>query len=297
MPTQPDMRPHRDSWPPTVVRLGSSSSSKRSSPGTRPDDDGPRPLLEDIDDNPLTYFLTPPPPGPDDMDVDMADEDMDFDAGIEDAARPREPVRSVSPSSLSGLSKPRRTASPDFDSDGLTTDEDDDEEDYIHFFSPAGPSRLAALRNIGIDGLRLRSQSPPVLFPAGSSPRSHARPPLSSSSRPGRGLLSPAWSYPGPSPVSSLSSSPPSSPPGRGRSHVAHPRFGHAQPRSSSARARAGRLWREPSPDVWSIEEETEEEMVRSEGGGVMLDVDGRAVEKTAAKPKKRVRFVLPDGE
>ncbi|UNI22385.1 hypothetical protein JDV02_008277 [Purpureocillium takamizusanense] len=316
MPTQPEVWPHRDSWPPTLVRLGSSSSSKkRASSGPRRDDDEPRPLLEDIDDNPLTYFLTPPPPGitedDDDMDVHMtADEDLDFDAGIEDAAHPREPVRSVSPSSLSGLRsnnssssnqlfKPRRTGSPDLDSDGLTTDEDDEDEDYIHFFSPGGPSRLAALRNIGIDGLRLRSQSPPVLSHTGgpsSPPRSGLfRPPLSSSTRPGRGLLSPAWSYPSPalpSPSLSLYASPSSSPPPlRGRSHVARPRFG--QQRSASARARpGGRLWREPSPDVWSIEEETEEEMARSEGGG-----GDDAVKKTAAKPKKRVRFVLPDAE
>ena len=331
MPTQPEVWPQRDSWPPTLVRLGSSSSSskskKRTASGSRPrDDDEPRPLLADIDDNPLTYFLTPPPSGAADMDVDMPDDDgdLDFDAGIEDAAHPREPVRSVSPSSLSGLSssnnysfsKPRRTGSPDLmvDSDGLTTDEDDeDAEDYIHFFSPSGPSRLAALRNIGIDGLRLRSQSPPVFSSHGgagfgfspssspSPPRSGLfLPPLSSSTRPGRGLLSPAWSYPSPAFPSpgSLSLSPSSSPPPlRGRSHVSRPRFGGQQQRSSSARARAGgRLWREPSPDVWSIEEETEEEMARSEGGGGGVMLNGE-VEKTAAKPKKRVRFVLPDAD
>jgi len=103
MPTQPEVWPQRDSWPPTLVRLGSSSSSskskKRTASGSRPrDDDEPRPLLADIDDNPLTYFLTPPPSGAADMDVDMPDDDgdLDFDAGIEDAAHPREPVRSVS---------------------------------------------------------------------------------------------------------------------------------------------------------------------------------------------------------
>jgi hypothetical protein len=49
---------------------------------------------------------------------------------------------------------------------------------------------------------------------------------------------------------------------------------------------RENHLWREPSPDVWSIEEETEEELM-SDGG----------VDIKAAKPKKKVRFVLPDRE
>ncbi|KAL3956671.1 hypothetical protein ACCO45_009517 [Purpureocillium lilacinum] len=330
MPTQPEVWPQRDSWPPTLVRLGSSSSSskskKRTASGSRPrDDDEPRPLLADIDDNPLTYFLTPPPSGAADMDVDMPDDDgdLDFDAGIEDAAHPREPVRSVSPSSLSGLSnsnnysfsKPRRTGSPDLmvDSDGLTTDEDDeDAEDYIHFFSPSGPSRLAALRNIGIDGLRLRSQSPPVFsshggagsgFSPSSSPprraaassghRSAAARVQGEASCPRRGRTRRPRSRPlGPSPCPRRRR--------RRRCGAGRTYRGRGSGASSSAARLPGRgpgtPLEEPSPDVWSIEEETEEEMARSEGGGGGVMLNGE-VEKTAAKPKKRVRFVLPDAD
>jgi hypothetical protein len=67
-------------------------------------------------------------------------------------------------------------------------------------------------------------------------------------------------------------------------------------------------LWREPSPDVWSIEEETEEEL-NSETGSPIAGSDrgdylgakekthktlDEIVDVSAAKPKKKVRFLLP---
>jgi hypothetical protein len=59
--------------------------------------------------------------------------------------------------------------------------------------------------------------------------------------------------------------------------------------------------WREPSPDVWSIEEEPENELHSEMEGSSFIEegvagVDGktRAVDIPAAKPKKKVRFVLP---
>ncbi|KAL7922144.1 hypothetical protein ACQKWADRAFT_313356 [Trichoderma austrokoningii] len=243
----------RESWPPTQIRLTPTNMSfkKRSS-------FEPRPLLEDIDDDPLTYFLTPITPEDDEddemmMDLDLDVDMMDFDAGIEDASQPREAVRSVSPSSLEGLRKPdaNRPATPESDSDALTTD-DDDEEEYIRF-SPASPSSmLSPLRDLAIDGLRFRTKTPVFGLTANA-------------------LLSPN-SFPAPTSR------------GRGRTDSrASPRL---QTRSLSARVRENHLWREPSPDVWSIEEETEEELM-SDGG----------VDITAAKPKKRVRFVLPNHE
>ncbi|ODA78963.1 hypothetical protein RJ55_04553 [Drechmeria coniospora] len=234
MSTKSKSWPCRDSWPPTQVRLVPSTSRKHrgSSRSTH--------ALEDIDDNPLTYFLTPTPTN----DGEAADDDMDFDAGIEDAhSGSRELVRSVSPSTLDGFGKPdARAASPDLDSDGLTTDDDDDgddgEEEYIRF-TPGGSSRLSSLRNMAIDGLKVRTRSPDLGGSAASFP-------------------SPSWA--------------------RGR---------------SSARPRPSRLWREPSPDVWSIEEETEEEMM-GEKGASATEKEAAAVQEMAAKPKKRVRFLLP---
>ena len=56
---------------------------------------------------------------------------------------------------------------------------------------------------------------------------------------------------------------------------------------------RSPRAWREPSPDVWDIQEETEEEVRR--------EMEKRGVEREVERKRrgggKRVRFVLPDRE
>ncbi|KAH6603298.1 hypothetical protein Trco_008073 [Trichoderma cornu-damae] len=246
MPMESAFASRRGSWPPTQLRLTPAMSIKKRS-GIEP-----RPLLEDIDENPLTYFLTPI--SADDEDDEMMDLDvdmMDFDAGIEDASQPRETVRSVSPSSLEGLCKPdgARPASPDFDSDALTTDDED--EEYMRFSPTPSSSMLSPLRDLAVDGLCFRAKSP----------------------------------------VFGLTANPPGSVPapgrrGRGRGRTNSRGASRQQTRSLSARVRENHLWREPSPDVWSIEEETEEEMMSDAG-----------VDAKAAKPKKKVRFVLPDEE
>jgi len=245
MPTESEMRSRRDSWPPTQVRLEQPDPKQ---------DTEPRPLLDRIEDDPLTYFLTPASP------QEFEEDDycpMDLDAGIEDPNHPQEMVRSVSPSSLEGLRKPDhdRPSSPECDSDMTSPDEDDDEE-YIRFST--NNSRLTSSRDLDVDN---RARSP--LF-----------------GRSTNALLSPA-SFPAPS-----------------RSSYAAAAGRRGRPRSLSVRRRPSHLWREPSPDVWSIEEETEEEL--SEMGNSMdvttSDREDGAVErrKKAAKPRKRVRFVLP---
>lgn len=238
------MSSRRDSWPPTQVRLVRTGSNKAD----------PRPLLDDIDQDPLTYFLTPAP-GDEDDDLDN---EFDFDAGIEDTAHPREMIRSVSPSSLEGLRKPGSgAASPDFDSDGITSDEDDNEE-YIRFSPPS--SNLFLFPNHTLEELGVRSRSP-VFSTTGS------------------GFLSPA--------------SFPASPP-RGRSRFT-PRRGLT--RTNSSRARYGHLWREPSPDVWSIEEETEEQIQSTKDEDKALEVKQELPRPRPNKPKKKVRFILPARE
>ncbi|KAK3327956.1 hypothetical protein B0T19DRAFT_423241 [Cercophora scortea] len=68
----------------------------------------------------------------------------------------------------------------------------------------------------------------------------------------------------------------------------------------SSAR-RSPHSWREPSPDVWSIEEEMEDGVDEGMQGNTFEEehepgrvMGTRAIKIRAAKPKKRVRFVLP---
>ncbi|EHK15201.1 uncharacterized protein TRIVIDRAFT_51356 [Trichoderma virens Gv29-8] len=250
MPMESIFSSRRESWPPTQLRLTPAMSIKKRSGIEHLE---PRPLLEDIDDNPLTYFLTPIPAEDEDDEMDLDVDMMDFDAGIEDASQPREAVRSVSPSSLEGLRKPdsTRPASPDFDSDALTTDDDDDEE-YIRFSPTSSSFSLSPLRDLAIDGLRFRAKSPVFGLSANA-------------------LLSPN-SVPAPG--------------RRGRGRTNSRGSTRQQTRSLSVRARDDHLWREPSPDVWSIEEETEEELMSDAG-----------VDNKAAKPKKKVRFVLPDKE
>ncbi|KAK1969753.1 hypothetical protein LZ32DRAFT_625414 [Colletotrichum eremochloae] len=248
MPQTPISPPWRDSWPPTLVRLAPTTPKEY-------------PSLDDIDEDPLTYFLTPAPDLEDhDEDVNM----MNFDAGIEDNS-PREIVRSVSPSTLDGLSKAkggRKSPPVPGLSDLATPDTDEEEEDYIRF-APQGFTVPFSLRDFAIDGVKskVRSKSSGALL----SPSSFS---------PGRGK---ATVRPG----------------GRGRQRSVS--FRHQRPQH---------VWREPSPDVWSIEEETEEELVSEMGSstdavsdiGDMEDVLETRMNKDveAAKPRKKVRFLLP---
>ncbi|KAG9497717.1 hypothetical protein J7337_010588 [Fusarium musae] len=262
MPTESEMRSRRDSWPPTQMRLKPTLSTKNR----------PLPSLDDIDDDPLTYFLTPAPLLDGD---DMDDVLLDFDAGIEDASSPRPFVRSVSPSTLDGLRKPGlRPMSPGTSSEisesNNEDDYDDDDEDYVSF-SPSKHGGLLSLRDL------FANSRPPV------RPKSPAFNQSTNNS-----LLSPT----------ALSSSPKLR--GRSRGRGRH----GASSRGHSATRRPGQLWREPSPDVWSIEEETEEEMMSEVGSSVGAQSDTSDDEAESkrrkgkkAKSNKKVRFVLPAQE
>jgi len=227
--------------------------------------------LSKVDEDPLTYFLTPAPAADDDdMDVDF---DMVFDAGIEDSKHPPPIVRSISPSNLEGLTRrasprlltPPRTPpsrlSPDLGMSASTAEEDgDDQEDYIHFT----PSN-----RFGI-GLPFSLRE----LPEGRGAR-HATSP--------RSPLSPATA----SPV-------------RGRTtHYFAPRSA-VRPllmRSFSGSRSPLHSWREPSPDVWSIQEETEEALDADSAGRMLSsgteNQTTKPIDIPAARPKKRVRFNL----
>lgn len=273
--------PHRTgwhSWPPTQVRLHPSIEQDDAEIGDLD--------LSYIDDDPLNFFLTTAPLSEDD-DIDM----MDFDAGIEDAKRPAPIVRSVSPSSLdSGLSRlplcpptpPRGPGSPfsEPDVDMAPTPEDNDSEEYLGFGSSP----------------ESQSFSSPLSLKDFANARTKAR--KHKESKTATVLLSPM-----PLHISCPTAT------GRGRlTHRPSPRPLSARSlrgvtRSSSARS-SPHAWREPSPDVWAIEEETEEELNSEMGNSSMVGENKGQVNQTTqaidvptAKSKKKVRFVLPGRE
>lgn len=258
MPAPTTPRSWRDSWPPTQMRLHRSIEPEDTKMDEEPD-------LSFIDDDPLTFFLEPAPlldGGESEEDIDM----MDFDAGIEDVKHPPPIVRSVSPSSLEGLGRPPvrpptppRSPPSRNSPEVATPDYEDDGEDYIRFGKPA-----FSLREFAVTAKREKERRDKALA---------ADMMLSSS----------AGSLSVPKPSAS-----------RGRP-VARPGLGR-RTRSWSSR-QSPHAWREPSPDVWSIEEEQEEELLSDVGSSVAADEMGsntKPIDIPAAKPKKRVRFAFP---
>lgn len=110
-----------DSWPPVACR----SPPVLDEDVSTDEDEYDLPILKR---NPLTYFLTPATPKEDELEFAF-----DFDAGIEDSTRPREMVRSISPSTLDGLKRYRpraRGKGKDRECAILDDEDSDEEEDY-----------------------------------------------------------------------------------------------------------------------------------------------------------------------
>ncbi|KAJ9130215.1 hypothetical protein NKR19_g9990 [Coniochaeta hoffmannii] len=273
--------PRCDSWPPTQMRLHPSIEAS--------DDLVPDLDLSFIDDDPLNFFLTPAPSSQDsEMDLDL-----DLGAGISTPRRKAPVVRSVSPSSLgTGLTSlplrpptpPRSFGSHSPEPDDLdmapTPEGDEEQESYLRLFggsSPLTPPPFEMPFSLK-DFADLRAKSAGRAKGKGQAGGAGgAATLLSPASLPvpaGRGRMS---RRPGPRPLGALDA--------RGRT----------KSWSSSSARLSPRAWREPSPDVWSIEEETEEDVANSEAGdgsSGMEEGTTRAVD--IPKVKKRVRFVLP---
>ncbi|KAL2268512.1 hypothetical protein VTJ83DRAFT_3358 [Remersonia thermophila] len=248
--------------------------------------------LSKMDDDPFRYFLSPASSAyADDENMDF---DMDFDAGIEDSRRHHAAsrlFRNISPPSLAGFGRrphspsqhitpPRSPETPELDYDLSSSPDDHEQYEYMDTSSDldntydSWPRRVknkfkssSSSRNQNIDNFLSPSALPdPFLLsrpPSRASTRRSDRgsglPPLRSSSAGGVG-----WRSGG----------------GGGRGTP-----GRISPHA----------WREPSPDVWAIEEEPEaedEEMQDPEG--VSSGRGRRGSDMPAAKPRKRVRFALP---
>ncbi|KKY31734.1 hypothetical protein UCDDA912_g08324 [Diaporthe ampelina] len=296
--------------------------------------------LSPEDDDPINYFLTPTPlldDGDTDDDMDSMDLEMDMlDAGIEDPHKPQPVIRSISPSDLTGPSRPPtslakmpplpiRSPTPPkarFNSgsppsrnspEALTPNtehDDDDGEDYVRFTPSGNLSPFGLYHNFA------SSKSKGASRKAAAAAKVGAQTALDKNDRVGMMmahgpsassanlLLPPATFHVG---------RPPTAPTTRGRSTTAAGGRGRPRlvqrPRSWSGPSHAGhfgagenrlspRAWREPSPDVWSIEEDPEAEMMSEFGeGSVEVDTLGHAAGAMTPggdKAGKKVRFALP---
>jgi hypothetical protein len=256
--------------------------------------------LAKMDEDPFIYFLTPTPSSYPDDEGNM-DFDMDFDAGIEDAKHPPEVVRSISPSSLEGLGRPparsptppRSPGIPDLEYGLSATPDEHENYDYMDnsWPPPSHANPLSFPRRLK-DKFKGGSLAPPSPSSPSSSWSSSLSPPSLSPRTSSRGR---AAFRSGPNPIAA-------SPTG-GSGSGSRTRRSRGTPSRLSPHA-----WREPSPDVWAIEEEPEEEeMMHGEmgygsftegyGDAGMIVGKAKAVDIPAAKPKKRVRFALPAGD
>lgn len=325
MPTTartPHQPSRRDSWPPTQVPIYHSIEADDTMDVDHHD--------SLIDDDPMNSFLTPTPllddGDTDDEDVMSLDLEMDmaFDAGIEDAHRPAPIIRSISPSKLTGGSRPPppRTPTPphlrsgsrsppsrnspevstpntDAGFDGDDDYYDDDGEDYVRFtpgsLSPSSPFSLAVptFNNFGSPKSRCskarKAGKAAAIAIAKAEEKEQDRVALMMArgssyedDESGHHLL--------PSPSFHVGRPPAT----RGRSSTSSFRpYLPTRPRSWSGASGYGsgrlspRAWREPSPDVWSIEEDVEGEVLSE------MESDTRERKGKANGKGKRVRFAL----
>lgn len=295
----------RDSWPPTQVSLYKSFGEVDNAKMNVDRDDSL------IDDDPINSFLSPTPllddgdTDEEDMDLDL---DMAFDAGIMDSSRPMPIIRNISPSKLGGGLRPPpppRTPtpphlrfgshsppsrnSPEVSTPDMGFDDYDDGEDYVRL-SPLKPGSFS----LAVPGFHLASTKSAAIAAAKAEEKEEDRVAL---------MMARGSSYNEDEEYFSSGPSfhvgrPKMSPVNRGRpTRPAVPRL-PARPRSWSGASGYGngrlspRAWREPSPGVYSIEEEDEAEISEME-----LDTPHEQQPKSVRRARskgKRVRFAMP---
>ncbi|ROW02918.1 hypothetical protein VSDG_01905 [Cytospora chrysosperma] len=323
----------RDSWPPTQMPLRRIIETE-----SMMDVDHDEDLS--LDDDPINFFLTPTPLLDDgdteedeDEDVDMEmdldlEMNMAFDAGIENPHDPQPAIRSISPSDLTGPTRPPssspkilplsiRSPTPPKSWSGLrsppprkpseattpnTKLDDDDDEDYVRF-TPRGMSfnlpPFNTCNSFGSSKSKGNSRKAAAAAKAKAKAKKQTIDEndgvgmmMAQGSAMNRGLLSPTGSFHVGRPLVAPSTR------GRSTTAVGRPPLLAQRPRSWSGATgySSGRLspraWREPSPDVWSIEEEPEEEPEED----LMSEVGDEDVyaKNGDGKTCKKVRFLLP---
>jgi hypothetical protein len=219
----------RDSWPPTIVRIHDTSTSTTTD-------------LDDIDENPISFFLT----SPEDVDF-FDDEDLeDLSAGIEGSDSKALPIREVSPSSL------QRSPLP-------VEEEQEELEDGEVEFGVGMPLSLKdfTARHINNSGRQSRTGE-----------RS------ADESLKGLGIAIPEFKAK------------------RGRAKVRlTPNHGRGRGKTRSLSARRPQSWRVPSPDIWSIQEEREEDIINM-GLSASAPATAQIEQMATAEPKKSKKRV-----
>lgn len=206
----------RDSWPPTIVRI----------PASAPND------LSLIDENPISFFLSPP----EDIDDFLFDEDLT--AGIESSRTPKRPIiREISPSSLQRL--------PRLEEAGEEDEEEEEQEDFeapmtLKDFTDRHTSGRQSRTGQNSDGLGL-----------------------------GLGL--------------GLGITLPDNAAMRGRARIRLPPRGRGAGRARTLSARRPQSWVAPSPEIFRIDEEKEEENENDQKTQGGVDMDRRSASSPGA--------------
>ncbi|KAL3424958.1 hypothetical protein PVAG01_04239 [Phlyctema vagabunda] len=208
-----------ESWPPTIIRLQDEEEH-----------------VENIDEDPFSFFLTP-----EDFDEDMED----FSAGIE-SDTPDPEVRTVSPSSLQRAQ----------------AEEDDD----VSF----GVAMPLSLRDFTNAHAKRRQREEEHRIPRVERPRIiNANPKSSLKARRGRANV-----------------------------RLTPLRSGRTRGQTRSLSARRAQSWREPSPDIWSIEEELEiddgeNKAISKEDQKNLTSPSAESQPMAIPKPKKHVHWAF----
>lgn len=232
-----------------------------------------------IDEDPFSFFLSPA----DDLDDDFED----LSAGIESAREKKPKVRAVSPSKLAG-----RRPLLDRDDNEVAVYDDEDDDDDESFVDRFGVALPISLRDFGKAHDKAKAKA--------KESRRKTR-----ETKKANDMIE-EFLFPSHKPFSSNRRKP--------NAHLAPSRGGRGRGMTRSLPTLRQHSWREPSLDVWPIEEEAESEEEALEGSQVELSNSIEEKEKSVvviasgdnadeeeitpipiptSKPKKRVHWAF----
>lgn len=227
----------QNSWPPTSKPLPPTPSERQE-------------ILDSIDENPFSFFLT----SPDEIDIDDYFSDDDLNAGIETPDSAHSPIREVSPSSLQRNPLPIPHFKEEFDDDIAIVDGDEDDEEFEYGFGMAIPLTLKE-------------------YTANTTPSSGRK------SRTGQYLENRQQEQSNQTTGLGISLADFGTGRGRARVRLVPQRPGRGR-MSRSLPVRRPSSWRAPSPEIFSIREERESDEEEKKEDGIRLRVENEVGEE-----------------